>query len=122
MAFPIANKLTSALLVAAGAMMVMAASPAQAKDAAGQAASGESDTQFRALFNEWKQLDQPVSAYAKVAVPSRMPVENVTLTSDYGMLFPLILGAAIAPGDRRPPHAQGHRPCRADRNARIRHG
>lgn len=87
MIFPAAKKLTSALLVAGGALMAMAASPVQAQDGAFQSPLGEGDTQFRQLFTNWQQLDNPagMQTAAQVAVPSRMPVEDVVMTSGFGM-------------------------------------
>lgn len=86
--------------VAAGAVF---ASPAQANEAAlGVAATSSSavhtgsvDEEFSTLFASWESLESggrvtmagEVLAAPKiaVAVPSRMPVDGVTLTSGYGM-------------------------------------
>lgn len=89
---PIAKKLASALAMLGSALMVMAAVPAHAEDVA----LNDGDTQFRKLFSSWKQMDTPGVAVAKVAVPSRMPVEGVTLTSDYGMRTHPVLGGRRA--------------------------
>lgn len=43
---------------------------------------GEGDSQFRSLFTAWQQMDGP-SAQA-IAIPSRAPVDVVTLTSSFG--------------------------------------
>ncbi|MDD3800215.1 MAG: M23 family metallopeptidase [Novosphingobium sp.] len=99
MVFPIAKKLTSALVAAGGAFMVMAASPAVAQDGASQSPLGDGDAQFRELFADWQQLDRPAgltSAALKVAVPSRMPVEGVRLSSDFGMREHPVLGGRRA--------------------------
>jgi murein DD-endopeptidase MepM/ murein hydrolase activator NlpD len=51
---------------------------------------GKGDEEFSNLFASWRSLDNgsgfaaPVSA-APVSVPSRMPLETLVLTSDYGM-------------------------------------
>ncbi len=89
---PIAKKLASALAMLGGALMVMAAVPAHAEDAT----LNDGDAQFRKLFASWKQMDTPGAAVAQVAVPSRMPVEGVTLTSDYGMRTHPVLGGRRA--------------------------
>lgn len=87
--------------IVASAVFAFAASPAHANtsaaaavdvsDAAQEAQSplGHGDTQFRQLFASWQDLDierspQPQLAIS-VAVPSRMPVDNATMTSGYGM-------------------------------------
>ena len=92
---PIAKKLVSALMVLGGALMAMAAVPAHASD---EAALNDGDTQFRKLFTSWKQMDAPAAtaSSAKVAVPSRMPVDGVTLTSDFGMRTHPVLGGRRA--------------------------
>ena len=95
MIFPIAKKLTSALVALAGAMIVMAAAPAHASDGS---TFSEGDTQFRKLFSSWEDMDAPaaITSAAKVAVPSRMPVENVRLSSDYGMRTHPVIGGRRA--------------------------
>lgn len=45
--------------------------------------AGQADPQFRALFNSWKRLDNMNAA--NVAIPSAKPVENVLLTSGFGV-------------------------------------
>lgn len=56
------------------------------------------DREFQELFASWKSMDAtgvasdtPVPT-ARVSVPSRMPVEGVMLTSDYGMRTHPVLG------------------------------
>lgn len=99
MIFPIARKLASALVFAGAAFMAMAAAPVQAsEDAAVNSASGAGDSEFRKLFADWQRLDSPVgtTVISKVSVPSRMPVEHVTLTSDFGMRTHPVLGGRRA--------------------------
>ncbi|MEQ1724611.1 MAG: M23 family metallopeptidase [Sphingopyxis sp.] len=43
---------------------------------------GEDDSQFRSLFTAWQQMDGPSSQ--AIAIPSRAPVDVVTLTSSFG--------------------------------------
>ena len=79
---------------------------AQDARAIGQA-SGDED--FRQLFANWRSLDKSVSyaapaatgnftaapvrvTTARVAIPSRMPVEGTRLTSDFGMRYHPVLG------------------------------
>ncbi|WP_448659965.1 M23 family metallopeptidase [Sphingomonas sp. CJ99] len=50
---------------------------------AGTVAAGEADAQFRSLFSSWKKLDSLEQAV--IAVPSAQPVENLTLTSTFGV-------------------------------------
>ncbi|OCC23889.1 hypothetical protein MB02_08700 [Croceicoccus estronivorus] len=99
MVFPIAKKFTAAVLAACGAFMTMAASPALAQDGVTQSSMGDGDANFRELFADWQHLDQPAgmtAAAVKVAIPSRMPVEGVTLTSDFGMRTHPVLGGRRA--------------------------
>lgn len=88
--------------IVASATFAIAASPAHANtssaaaavdvsDAAQEAQSplGNGDAQFRQLFASWQDLDverspQPQLAIS-VAIPSRMPLDNATVTSGYGM-------------------------------------
>ena len=59
------------------ALMAMGAAPAQA-------ASG--DAQFSSLFNAWSRLDGPsVNAQQTAAIPSRKPVDDIRLTSNFGV-------------------------------------
>lgn len=80
----------------AGAFLLIGAGPALAADGNSQSPLGEGDAQFRQLFASWKSLDnagpQGAAPTAKVSIPSRMPVEGVTLTSDYGMRTHPVLG------------------------------
>lgn len=88
----------AAMMFAAG--MSIAAAPAHAETNTAAAAvgaidvskvtsegAGEADEQFTELFARWENpQDNTFSAIApQVAVPSRMPLEDARLTSDYGM-------------------------------------
>ena len=77
--------------------MSIAAAPAQAEtnaappvgaiDMSKVSAQGseEGDAQFTELFAKWENPSQPVAAVRpQVSVPSRMPLEDARLTSDYG--------------------------------------
>ncbi len=90
-------------IMAAG--MTMAAAPAQAGDTNAAAAIGAidmskvagatpdgDDAQFEQLFAKWEELDQPVSSRSTVSVPSRMPLDDARLSSDYGMRTHPVLG------------------------------
>lgn len=60
-------------------------SEAAAAAANGAAAAGETnaDAQFRSLFQTWQKLD--VLEQTVIAIPSMQPVENVKLTSSFGV-------------------------------------
>lgn len=92
---PIAKKLASALMMLGGGLMMMAAVPAHASD---EAVINDGDKQFRQLFASWKDLDSnsPAATTAAVAVPSRMPVDGVRLSSDYGVRTHPVLGGRRA--------------------------
>lgn len=85
-------------MLAAG--MSIAAAPAHAETNAAAAAvgaidvskvtadsTGEADEQFTELFARWEAPNQAslITAGPQVAIPSRMPLEDAKLTSDYGM-------------------------------------
>lgn len=66
-------------MVAAGLMcaMTMGATAAQAAPA---------DAQFSSLFSAWTKLDGPAATARQVAaVPSRKPVDDIRLTSNFGV-------------------------------------
>ncbi len=46
------------------------------------AAAASSDGNFRSLFSAWRQMDGP--AAETIAIPSRRPVDNMRLTSQFG--------------------------------------
>lgn len=82
-----------------------AAQEARQQPGIGQQGIGQGDEQFRQLFANWRSLDKGVSlssaaavspARARVSIPSRMPVNNVALTSGYGMRVHPVLGGRRA--------------------------
>lgn len=89
------------------------AAPLRAAQDAKQTTLGSGDDDFRQLFANWRSLDKsvsyaaPVAAYsfaaapapvttARVSIPSRVPVEGVRLTSDYGMRWHPVIGGRRA--------------------------
>ncbi len=91
----IVSKITTKIGLVAGAFMIMAAAPAAANSAAtaeisvssqmtekNVSALGDSNPEFRTLFADWHSLERKPSGV--VSIPSRMPVENTRMTSDYG--------------------------------------
>lgn len=88
----------------------LAASPAFANTSAASAADvtapvqdvgttgiADGDEDFTELFAQWESLDgtpqrRTVTAPAAVSIPSRMPLDRATLTSDYGMRTHPVLG------------------------------
>ena len=84
---------TPALAQSSAAAAGVASVPAVVQDA--EIVAGQ-DQNFRQLFSRWEALDArgqgaQVSAL-QVSIPSRMPLESATLTSDYGMRTHPILG------------------------------
>lgn len=58
---------------------------------------GASDAQFRSLFQTWQKLD--VKEQTSIAIPSMQPVDNVRLTSTFGVRSdPFHGGAAMHAG------------------------
>lgn len=57
--------------------------PYEAAPADGAAVEGNADAQFRSLFQTWQKLD--VLEQTVIAIPSMQPVENMKLTSSYGV-------------------------------------
>lgn len=51
--------------------------------AAAAAVEGAADAQFRSLFQTWKKLD--VVEHTSIAIPSMQPVDDVKLTSSFGV-------------------------------------
>lgn len=43
------------------------------------------DSEARAIFQAWSRLDTGLTASAGVAIPSRRPIEKMSLSSSYGM-------------------------------------
>ena len=89
------------------------AAPLRAAQDAKQTTLGSGDDDFRQLFANWRSLDKSVSyaapvaansfaaapapvTTARVSIPSRMPVEGVRLTSDYGMRWHPVIGGRRA--------------------------
>lgn len=69
------------------------------RDAQGSALSG-GDAQFRQLFAQWESLDgdrttAPAPA-PSISVPSRMPLDNAALTSNFGMRTHPVIGGRRA--------------------------
>ncbi len=98
------NKLNK-LALAAVAAFGIAATPAQANETNTAAAVGAidmskvaapaqegDDAQFQQLFAKWDELDRAASPALRVSVPSRMPLDNARLSSDYGMRTHPVLG------------------------------
>lgn len=56
---------------------------AEAAAAATAATEGNADAQFRSLFQTWQKLD--VLEQTVISIPSMQPVENVKLTSSFGV-------------------------------------
>lgn len=73
--------------------------PAPVREAQSSAITA-SDEQFLQLFSDWKSLDGGEdtlpSPKASVAIPSRMPLDNASLTSNYGMRTHPVLGGRRA--------------------------
>ncbi len=79
------------------------AAPLRAAQAAKQSELGNGDDEFRRLFASWQSLDKPGTRIALpgrriggVAIPSRMPVDGVRLTSEYGMRWHPVVGGRRA--------------------------
>ena len=93
--------------LAAVAALAVTATPAQANETAtatqitgavdaASAGNATGDREFGELFASWKSMDTTGFAspapIARVSVPSRMPLDDATLTSDYGMRNHPVLG------------------------------
>ena len=88
------TKRTTLAFTMAVAGLTVAAAPAHAEAGAMGAidvsavsanAAQDGDAQFTELFATWENPGQPVStARPAVSIPSRMPLENARMTSDYG--------------------------------------
>ena len=79
------------------------AAPLRAAQASKQTELGNGDQEFRRLFASWQSLDKPGARIAMpnrrigdVAIPSRMPVDGVRLTSDFGMRWHPVMGGRRA--------------------------
>lgn len=95
--------IAKANLLALAAGFAMAAAPAQAEEAAltpsvraatpGVALGGEAiDRQFQELFASWEKTERTVPVAPAVSVPSRMPLQDAALTSNFGMRTHPVLG------------------------------
>jgi murein DD-endopeptidase MepM/ murein hydrolase activator NlpD len=81
-----------------------AAQEARQQPGIGQQGIGQGDEQFRQLFANWRSLDKGATlsaaasapARTRVSIPSRMPVNNVALTSSFGMRVHPVLGGRRA--------------------------
>lgn len=89
----VATRIVATVLTTTTAGLLCAASPAMAENGSADAASniasaaadvgmGTQDTEFRALFANWKSLENRETG--RVAIPSRKPVDHFKLTSQYG--------------------------------------
>lgn len=81
-----------AALIAVTAITLTAAAPAYAGEEDGpysdivetsQTSMGQADNQFRSLFSSWKKMDNVTQS--AVFIPSRKPVDQLTLTSNFGV-------------------------------------
>ena len=101
-------------VIGVAASLLLGVTPALANDSAVPATiqiaaavdsaevSGTPDAEFRALFASWEELERGgrvtttgtimAAPRIDVAVPSRMPIDNLTLTSGYGMRNHPVLG------------------------------
>ena len=92
------------------------AAPLRATQPVTAQGADKSDTEFRALFTSWRQMDRPaqgnefvarpavatsipgfggnglVGLNHTVSIPSRMPVDNLRMTSEFGMRWHPVLG------------------------------
>ena len=70
------------------------AAPLRAAQAERPTALGNRDEQFKSLFSRWQSMDGSTAptANSSVSIPSRMPVDGVRLSSDYGMRTHPVLG------------------------------
>jgi len=95
----------TSLVLALMAGFGIAAAPAHAQETNAAAAVGAidmskvtapaqagDDAQFQQLFAKWDELDRATPAAARVSVPSRMPLDDTRLTSDFGMRTHPVLG------------------------------
>jgi murein DD-endopeptidase MepM/ murein hydrolase activator NlpD len=122
-AFTVFSKVRNAVGILATACALLGSAPAFANSSANadiaaplraaqaakaganvQGALGNGDDQFRKLFTSWQSLDKAPAfaaaaapaAVSKVSIPSRMPVEGVRLSSEYGMRTHPVIGGRRA--------------------------
>lgn len=93
----------AAVLAALAGFLTVAAAPAQAEapgyvapvaaPTAGTGVSNESsDRQFQQLFASWDRAAERTAATTGVAVPSRTPLDDFRMSSNYGMRTHPVLG------------------------------
>lgn len=93
----------AAVLAAIAGFLTLAATPAHAEaagyvaptaaPAAGAGVSNDSkDRQFQQLFASWDRAGQRTTATTTVAVPSRTPLDDYRMSSNYGMRTHPVLG------------------------------
>ncbi len=101
---------TNPALANASATAADITAPLRAAQAARQSALGNGDEEFRRLFSDWQEQDQPAPAAAArpavstplggarqgVSIPSLMPVSGVNLSSGFGMRIHPVLGSRRA--------------------------
>jgi murein DD-endopeptidase MepM/ murein hydrolase activator NlpD len=96
-------KARAAVFAAIAGFLTLAAAPAQAEAAgyvapaaaptAGTGVSNDSkDRQFQQLFASWDRAGQRTTAATSVAVPSRTPLDDYRMSSNYGMRTHPVLG------------------------------
>ncbi len=89
----VATRIVATVLTTTTAGLLCAASPALAEGNAtdiaaavpqvsAEGALGAQDTEFRALFADWKSMENRDTG--RVSIPSRKPVDSFKLTSQYG--------------------------------------
>jgi murein DD-endopeptidase MepM/ murein hydrolase activator NlpD len=89
----VATRIVAMVLTTSSATLLCAASPAWADNGstdvaasipatAAEANVGAQNTEFRALFSDWKSMENVNTG--RIAIPSRKPVDAFKLTSQYG--------------------------------------
>jgi murein DD-endopeptidase MepM/ murein hydrolase activator NlpD len=89
----VATRIIATVLTTSAAGLLCAASPAFAENGstdiassipsvAGETSLGAQDTEFRALFADWKSLENRDTG--RISIPSGKPVDSFKLTSQYG--------------------------------------
>src|SRR3546814_18781456 len=63
----------------------------------GVAPSVDENRDARAVFQAWKRLDTGLTATLGVSVPSRQPLEKLSLSSSYGMRVHPLTGRVARP-------------------------
>lgn len=89
----VATRIIATVLTTSAATLLCAASPALAENGSTDIAAaipsvpadtnlGAQDTEFRALFADWKSMEN--RDVGRISIPSRKPVDSFKLTSQYG--------------------------------------